>query len=193
VAELLAASMHAWLPTSSPAGLGDFTLFWTHMQHDVGTFSGLAAKYSVAEFDAAAAASAAAVAQMEAALARIDPARVPPAYPAAAAGAATAVSLTRRYLAAHFAWRSAGLVVAQLSAAHTPPPADCAAARARVAALAAAAADFGAAHPIAAATWVVDALDEALWSHPPFLTSTQRTMAGFVKPWSSQIDALCAA
>jgi len=189
VAALLDASFGAWLPTSSPAALGDFTLFWTHMQHDVGTFSGLAHKFNVTDFDLPAATSAAAVAGMEAALARIDPALVPPAYAAAAAGAVNAVSVTKRYLAAYFAWRATGLVVAQLGAA---PLADaCAAARARLATLAAAVADFDAAHPLASRTWVVGALDPALFSHPPFLTSSQRTMAGFVVSWASQVDAAC--
>lgn len=191
VAALLAASFRAWLPTSSPSALGDFTLFWTHMQHDTGTFSGLAKKFKASDFDTPAAESAAAVADMEAALAKIDPALVPPAYAAAAAGAVSAVSVSRRYLAAYFAWRSTGLVIAQLGAA--PSSAACADARTRITTLAAAIADFDMAHPIASMTWVVGTLDPALYSHPPFLSSSQRTMAGFVGAWTSQIDGVCKA
>jgi hypothetical protein len=187
IAELLAASIDAWAATSLPAALGDFTLFWTMMQHDTGQFGGLAARFTVADFDAPAAASDAAVARMAAALARVAPAAVP--TPGALAGAARAVDVSRRYLAAAFAWRAAGLVVAQLGRA--PLAGACADARARVATLDQRASAFGAAYPRESAAWVVADLDPALYSHPPFLDSSQRTMRGFVAQWNAQIDAVC--
>jgi hypothetical protein len=158
------------------------------LQHDTGQFGSLAGRFSVAEFDAAAAASDAAVARMAAAWARVSAAAVP--SPAAYAGADRSVNVTRRYLQAAFAWRAAGLVVAQLGRA--PAPEACAAARARVALLAQRAAAFGADFPRESAAWVVADVDPGLWSHPPFLNSSQRTMLGFVAPWTAQVDAVCA-
>lgn len=190
IAALLNASLHAWLPTSLPAGVGDFTLFWTMMQHDSGgAFSGLAKRFTGAQFRAAAAASAAAVADMAAALAAVDPAAVPASNPRGFEGAARAVGVTQGYLAAAFAWRTAGLLVAQLGAA--PVAAACAEARGALADLAAAAAAFGAAFPAEAAAWVVASVDPALFSYPPFLSSLERTMAGFVPLWTAMVEATC--
>jgi len=192
VAALLAASLRAWLPTSAPAGVGDFTLFWTMMQHDAGgAFGALAKKFTAAEFRAASDASAAAVADMEAALRGIDPAAVPASSPGALAGAARAVGVTRGYLAAAFAWRTAGLLVAALGGA--PGAAACADARAALQQLSGAAAAFGAAFPEEAAAWVVAAVDPALLSWPPFLDSAERTMAGFVPLWAAAVDGACKA
>jgi len=189
VARLLNASFYAWLATSSPRSVGDFTLFWTMMQHDVGTFGKLAPTTSLDDFDAAARASADAVADMEAALGAIDAAAVPAAHPRAYAGAVRAVGVARGYLAAAFAWRAAGLATAQLGRA--PAPAACARARAYVAALNASARAFDAAFPRESAAWEVGALDAALYSHPPFLTSTYRTQLEFVEPWAAQARAVC--
>jgi hypothetical protein len=65
------------------------------LQHDVGTFSGLASKYTLTEFDAAASASSAAIEVMENALLSIDPTKIPTAFPNADAGAARAFCMTR--------------------------------------------------------------------------------------------------
>jgi len=191
VEALLRASLPAWLATSAPSAVGDFTLFWTMMQHDMGTFGALARKnVSLAQFAAAAAASAAAVAQMEAALAAVDPGAVPGSNPLGYAGAARAVAVSKGYLAALFAWRSAGLAVALLGAA--PDAAACAEARGLVAAMAAAVAQFGAAFPLESASWVVAALDPALESAPSFLTTTsERTMAGYEPVWAAAVAAVC--
>jgi hypothetical protein len=195
VAALLEASLGAWIATSSP-NIGDFSLFWTMMQHDPvpSKFAALAkAGWTVAEFEAAANASAAAVAQMEAALAQIDPAAVPPTNPAGYAGAARAVSVTKLYLSAYFAWRSAGLAVAILGLQKSPPQANCTAARGRVAASSAAASAFGAAFPVEGSTWVVSSLDPALYSAPSFLTNTaERFMLAYESRWTGEIDAACA-
>jgi hypothetical protein len=199
VAALLDASLPAWLQTSAPASVGDFTLFWTMMQHDNGAFKKLVAKGNASaladEFQAAADASAAAVERMEAALAAVDPGSVPGSNPAGYAGAARAVALSKAYLAALFAWRSAGLAVAALAA--QPPPAGaaaCDAAGAAAAASGAAAAAFDAAFPIESAAWEVGSLDAALYSAPGFLTSTrERTMAAYGPAWAADIAAACAA
>lgn len=161
------------------------------MQHDYGTFGGLASKnVTLAEFQAAADASAAAVAQMETALAAVDPARVPPTNPAGYAGAARGVALSKGYLRAAFAWRLAGLSVALLGA--HPAPAACASARAALADMQASAAAFGAAFPLEGAAWVVSTLDPALYSAPSFLTTTsERTMAAYASGWAASITAAC--
>jgi len=120
---------------------------------------------------------------------------VPGSNPAGYAGAARAVALSKAYLAALFAWRSAGLAVAALAA--QPPPAGaaaCDAARAAAAASGAAAAAFDAAFPIESAAWEVGSLDVALFSAPGFLTSTRaRTMAAYGPAWAADIAAACAA
>ena len=189
VAQLLNASFYAWLPTSSPEGLGDFTLFWTMMQHDVGTFSGLATKYTLTEFDAAASASSAAIDVMENALSLIDPSKIPTAFPYAYAGAARAVSMTRHYLSAAFSWRNAGLSVAQLGS--KPTPTQCADSTNRIALLLNSTTTFGNLFPIEGAQWVVSSLDESLYSHPPFLNSSERTMIDFVERWLGQVKSVC--
>jgi hypothetical protein len=192
VTSLLQASLPAWLQTSYPRSVGDFVLFWTMMQHDHGTFASLASKnVTLAEFEVAATASAAAIAQMEMALAAIDPAQVPPTNPAGYAGAVRAVALTKSYLAALFAWRSAGLAVALLGA--RPAPAACAAARDALDAMVASTAAFGATFPLEGAAWVVSALDPALFSAPSFLTTTtERTMNGYTPLWNSSITTACS-
>jgi hypothetical protein len=170
VAALLAASSAAWLATSSPPALGDFTLFWTMMQRNGGAFATLAPKFTLGQFDAAQAASQLAVRDMELSLARIDPAAVPAAYNASAlAGAARAVGVTGAYLGAYFSWRSAGLAVAQLAANPAPTPGDCSAAAARIGALGSSVGLFDARYPLESAAWEVGSLDPALWSHPGFL------------------------
>ena len=189
IAQLLNASFYSWLPTSSPSGLGDFTLFWTMMQHDVGTFSGLAKKFTLAEFDAAESESSAAIDVMESALALVDPSKIPLAYPNAYNGAARAVSMTRHYLSAAFSWRNAGLSVAQLGA--TPTPTQCADSKRRVALLLNTTTTFGQLFPIEGAQWVVSSLDESLYSHPPFLNSSERTMFDFVERWLGQVSSVC--
>jgi hypothetical protein len=194
VRALLNASLHAWLPTSYP--LNDFSLFWTMMQHDVGTFGKLAAaNVSLASFTAPAAASAVAVASMEAALAALRPGSIPASNPFGLQGATRAVAVSKGYLQALFAWRTAGLTVALLQQQHRPPrpPAACAAARAAVLDMAARVSDFDAAFPLESASWVVGRLDPGLYSFPPFLESTERTMAAFAPLWSAQVEAACAA
>ena len=191
VAALLNASLPAWLATSAPSSVGDFTLFWTMMQHDKGTFDGLARKnVTLAQFQDAADASTAALSQMEAALAAVDPGAVPASNPRGYAGAARAVAVSKGYLAALFAWRSAGLSVALLGAA--PSAGACAEARGLVAAMADAVARFGAAFPTESASWVVASLDPALESAPSFLTTTsERTMAGYGAVWTAAVAAVC--
>ena len=44
VADLLEASLGAWAATSVPSSIGDFTLFWTMMQHADGQFESLVKK-----------------------------------------------------------------------------------------------------------------------------------------------------
>jgi hypothetical protein len=53
--------------------------------------------------------------------------------------------------------------------------------------------DFDAAFPLESASWVVGRLDPGLYSFPPFLESTERTMAAFAPLWSAQVEAACAA
>jgi hypothetical protein len=190
VAALLAASLQAWLPTSSPASVGDFTLFWTMLQHDVGAFARLAASgATLAAFEAAAAASAAAVGDMQAALAAISPASIPASNPQGWAGAARAVGVSGGYLQALFAWRSTGLRVALLGP--HPTATACGAALAAIADMAAKVGAFDAAFPIESASWVVGRLDPALQSYPPFLQSSERTMAAFAPRWRAQVAAVC--
>jgi hypothetical protein len=196
VRALLNASLHAWLPTSYP--LNDFSLFWTMMQHDVGTFAKLAhANATIDSFTAPAAASDAAIAAMEAALAAVQPQRIPASNPSGWAGATRAVGVSKGYLAALFAWRATGLRVALLGVAvqrGTPPtPAACAAARSALADMAAKVQAFDAAFPLESASWVVGRLDPALESYPPFLQSSERTMAAFAPVWSAQVEAACPA
>ncbi len=194
VRALLNASLHAWLPTSYP--LSDFSLFWTMMQRDVGTFGKLAAaNTSLASFAAPAAASAQAVASMEAALAALRPGSIPASNPNGLAGAARAVAVTKGYLQALFAWRTAGLTVALLQQQYRPPrpPAACAAARAALQALSTATAAFDASFPLESASWVVGRLDPGLYSFPPFLESTERTMAAFEPLWAAAVQAACAS
>jgi hypothetical protein len=189
---LLNASLYAWLATSSPKSPSDFALFWTMMEHDVGEFAKLAAQgVTLDDFAAGANASAAAVAEMEAALAALRPASIPAGNPHALAGAIRAVGVTKGYLAALFAWRATGLRVALLGA--KPSPAACAAADAAIKDMSARVAEFDAAYPIESATWVVGRLDPALYSYPPFLQSSERTMAGFAPRWAAQMGAVCAA
>ena len=189
IARLLNASFSAWLATSSPHALGDFTLFWTMMEHDNGSFEKLANTFSIKDFDAAAEASAAAVAEMVEALSLISPAAVPEAYPYAYAGAVRAVGITRGYLAAMFSWRSAGLAVAQLG--KKPSVSACAYVKAKLIELSTSTQLFGENFPIEAAQWTVSTLDPGLYSHPPFLDSTERTMAGFITPWTAQVNGVC--
>lgn len=196
MAALLNASMYAWIQTSSPSRINDFSLFWTHMQHDPipSEFAKLAAGgLTLAEVTAPANASAAAVVLMQEALAAIDPAAVPATNPSGYAGAVRAVGLTAAYLRAYFGWRSAGTAVALLDTpGAAPSPADCATASALVAEAMAAAYAFGDAYPIESATWVVSTLDPALYSAPPFLANTlERTMVGYASPWTGNITRAC--
>lgn len=191
VVALLDASLPAWLATSSPSSVGDFTLFWTMMQHDSNSFTKIAGQHvTLAQLQSAADASTAAVARMEAALAQIDAASVP--VPAVYTGAVRGVGVTKSYLACYHSWRTAGLAVVLLGS--KPAPAACAAARSAVAAMVSAVASFDAAYPVESASWVVGALDVALWSAPSFLTNTyNRTMAGYEGSWSGQVDTKCGA
>lgn len=190
IGALLAASIHAWLPTSSPS-VGDFALFWTMMQHDHGdTFGGIARmNVTLAQFQAAANASEAAVGDMEAALERVVPSAIPPTNPLGYAGAVRAVGVSKAYLAALFAWRSAGLAVALLG--EKPTPSACNDTLALIADLGAKVAVFDGAYPIESASWVVGRLDKALESYPPFLQSVQRTMGDFVEPWETTVKKTC--
>jgi hypothetical protein len=189
IARILNASFYAWLPTSSPIGLGDFTLFWTMMQHDVGTFSSLSTKFSLLDFDKASNLSFVAINEMENALSLIDPTKIPISFPNAYTGAVRAISLTRHYLSAYFSWRAAGLSVAQLGS--KPIASQCIDSYERIDLLNQTASTFGILFPIEGAQWVVSSLDESLYSHPPFLTSTERTMLLFVNRWMNQTSSVC--
>jgi hypothetical protein len=196
VADLLEASFGAWLQTSYPSSIGDFTLFWTMMQHADKQFADLLQKnITAADTLPAATASAAAAAAMAAALARIDPTQVPPTNPAGYAGAVRGVAISTRYLRAYFSWRATGLAFAALTAAKPQPsPEACAEARAGLGNLTSAVSAFGEAFPIEGAQWAVSGLSRELWSAPSFLTSTtQRDMAGWVTIWSAQLASECAA
>jgi hypothetical protein len=171
--------------------VGDFSLFWTMMQHDHGdSFGGIARmNVTLAQFQAAADASGVAVGVMEAALGRVDPSAIPSTNPYGYAGAVRAVGVTKGYLAALFAWRSAGLAVALLG--KKPAPSACSDTLGLIADLGAKVAVFDAAYPIESASWVVGRLDRALESYPPFLKSVQRTMADYVGPWGAAVKSVC--
>jgi hypothetical protein len=190
IGALLAASIHAWLPTSSPS-VGDFALFWTMMQHDNGdSFGGIARmNVTLAQFQAAADESGVAIGAMEAALGRVDPSAIPSTNPYGYAGAVRAVGVSKAYLAALFAWRSAGLAVALLG--KKPTPTECSTTLGLIADLGVKVGNFDAAYPIESASWVVGRLDKALESYPPFLKTVQRTMAGYVEPWGDEVKSVC--
>lgn len=193
VADLLAASIGAWAQTSVPSNIGDFTLFWTMMQHADGEFESLLKKgVTAADTLPAARASEVALNAMSAALSRIDPAQIPPTNPAGYAGAARGVALSGNYLRAYFSWRAAGLAFAALG--NKPNATACAEARAGLGNLTSAAAAFGGSFPIEGAQWAVSGLSEELWSAPSFLTNTyERSMAGWEGRWSQQLEGVCVA
>jgi len=76
IAALLSVSPNAWVQTSLPVTLGDFTLFWTVMQRN-GNFTPLAPKFSMDSFDVGRNNSANAVAAMRGAFAKVDPTAIP--------------------------------------------------------------------------------------------------------------------
>jgi hypothetical protein len=193
IAAILNQSSNAWLQTSSPAALGDGALFWTVMQRN-GNFTSLASQFDIDSFDVGRFNAATIVETMRSAFAQIDPAAVPTQNPDAYEGARRAIEVTARYLDAYFAWRTAGLSVAQLLANPAPFPVDCEDSVARVGELRVAVDAFDAEFPFESAAWVIGNLDPALYSHPPFLNSLERTMRDYAVAWGAAIntvDACC--
>ena len=189
IAAVLNISSNAWLQTSTPSALGDFTLFWTLLQRN-GNFTPLAARFTLDEFEVGRINAAAAVAEMRSAFTHVDQSAIPASYPDAYAGAQRAIEVTALYLDAYFAWRSAGLSVAQLLMMPAPFPVDCEDAVARVSAMNVSVSAFDDAFPLESKAWVVGDLDPALLSYPPFLASAERTMKGYVSAWNSAINTV---